>query len=276
MNAPLVANARMYSVNATVSGLWRRLFEWIAERSLVRLDVIEHRAPLPLDALWRRDDLGSAFICGYPWVTWSESKVARPVPVAAPVPLGDAEMAQSAYHTDIVVRSDSSLVAPADLKGTRFAFTTPSSQSGYQAPRRWFADFAKFAEPKYFAATIGPLVTPRRVVDAVLAGDADAGPLDSYWHSLLRHHEPATAARLRVIGRTASTPMPLLVCSANIDAAIRRRLTDAFVAAGASTEVREIMAGLRLAGFQEVRADIYDGLVASSREADALGYRVLR
>src|SRR6476659_3725608 len=78
-----VANARMYAVDAHVAALWKQLFAWVAEQAGVDLDVIEHPPPRPLPDLWRRNDLGCAFICGYPWVTWSERAVAQPQLLAA-------------------------------------------------------------------------------------------------------------------------------------------------------------------------------------------------
>ena len=78
----LVANARMYAVDASTSAAWSELFAQIAARSGVALDVIAHAAPAPLEQLWRRDDLGLAFICGYPF-----ARGEFPVqPVAVPVP----------------------------------------------------------------------------------------------------------------------------------------------------------------------------------------------
>src|SRR5436190_620117 len=64
-----------------------------------------------------------------------------------------------------------------------------------------------------FAASVGPLLTPRRVIEALLQGDIDVGPLDSYVHDLLRVHEPDTASRLRTVESTAMTPIPPLIAS---------------------------------------------------------------
>ena len=92
--------------------------------------------------------------------------------------------------------------------GRRMAYTTPDSQSGYQALRALVA-----SERRPFSEMIGPLVTPRGVVEAVLAGRADAGPVDSYALDLMRLHEPALVAPLRVVATTPPTPIPPLVAS---------------------------------------------------------------
>ena len=76
----LIANARMYAVDAATAANWTALFARIAVMAGVPLTVIPHAAPAPLEDLWRRDDLGLAFICGYPF-----ARGGFPVqPVAAP------------------------------------------------------------------------------------------------------------------------------------------------------------------------------------------------
>ena len=78
----LVANARMYAVTPAVAAAWRALFDWAARKSGVPLTYVDHAAPAPLEALWARDDLGAAFMCGFPFA----SAARKPRLLAAPVP----------------------------------------------------------------------------------------------------------------------------------------------------------------------------------------------
>src|SRR5262249_58597843 len=171
-------------------------------------------------ALWQRDDLGAAAICGYPLASWRDASHPRPVPVVVPVPSPTAFAGRAVYWTDIVVRADARFAIADDLAGARFGFTAEDSQSGYQAPRRFFAARALACGGCFFASTVGPLVTPRRVVEAIMDGTIDAGPLDASWHALLRHHEPEAAARLRVVATTVPTPIPCFAAAAATPEAI--------------------------------------------------------
>lgn len=279
----MIANARMYAVTPAVAAYWRTLLAWVEAQADVALEYVDHLPPRRLDALWRRKDLGCAFMCGYPWVTWSDASP-RPLLLAGVVPSPARYRNHSVYCTDIVVRADSPFTTLDDLHGCRFAFTTPSSQSGYQAPRALFAtlfssplvDSARANKGAMFERVVGPLVTPRAVVDAIIAGDADAGPLDSYWHDLLQRHEPETATRLRTIASTPPTPMPPLVAAAGTADADRCRLTDALLAAGATAELRETREALSIARFAMPDPAEYAILVANARRADDLGYMVLQ
>jgi ABC-type phosphate/phosphonate transport system substrate-binding protein len=260
----MFANARMYALDPAVAGAWRALFAAVGERAGVALEWLEHPAAKPLHELWQRSDLGCAFICGYPWVTWQGPD--RPVPLAVPRPSNPRSEGRSVYWTDVVVRADSAFASLDGLFGHRMAWTVVDSQSGHQALRTMLAGRA--AGHALFAATVGPLVTPRRVVDAVLAGDADGGPLDSYWHDLLRRHEPELASRLRVVARTPPTPMPLLVASAATPADLRSRLAAALLAQSPGPELE----ALQIDGFAPVDSVAYELLAQRAAQADLAGY----
>ena len=261
----LVANARMYAVDAATAANWTALFGRVAQIAGVPLEVIPHAAPAPLEDLWRRDDLGLAFICGYPFASGG-----FPVqPVAAPVPAsGDG---RPLYATHLVVRAESDIAALADSFGRRIGWTVAHSQSGFNALRTHLLPHWQARGPLY-AKSIGPLLTPRRVIDALLADEIDIGPLDSYFHDLLLAAEPHTAARLRIVETTALRPMPLLVASDGVGEAVIARLRAALLEAAQDEEACAIMARLRLHGFAAVELESYRVLFEEADAADSAGY----
>lgn len=267
----IFANARMYAVNAAVADAWRALLEWVIRRAGVPGEVIDYPAPAPLPTLWARPEMGCAFMCGYPIATARHPPRLLAAPVPVPARYGDAPV----YCTDIVVRGESTLRQLPDIFGRRFAFTTVDSQSGYQAPRRFFAPFAPVHGGQVFDATMGPLVTPRRVVEALLAGEVDAVPLDSYFHDLLRAHEPSLAAQLRVLASTPMTPIPALVGASNLPQAQAERLTTALLAVADANELATVRETLLLRRFDALAMDAYASLRVDALAADRLGYRQL-
>jgi ABC-type phosphate/phosphonate transport system substrate-binding protein len=264
----MFANARMYSTSEPAAQAWRALFEWIGARAEVNLEIIDYPPPQPLPALWARPDMGCAFMCGYPFAL----AVPRPIVLAAPVPGSEECRGIPVYWTDIVVRADSRFQQLTDIFGGRFAYTSEDSQSGYQSPRTLFAPYAQARGGRLFAETVGPLVTPRGVVDAVLAGTADAGPLDSYAHELIRAHDPEIADSLRIVASTRPIPIPPLVAAPGTAPDVVERLRYALLSVGDAAELATAVADLRLEGFVLVPANRYDLLVASARAADAQSY----
>src|SRR5207302_10297244 len=152
----MIANARMYAINAPVASAWRALLEWVIARAGVHCEIIDYPPPQPLSALWARHDLACAFMCGYPLAR----TMPTPVVLAAPVPSPATYRGAPVYWTDFIVRADSPIRQLTDIFGRRFAFTNEESQSGYQAPRALLAPYAGAKGSRLFAATVGPLVTP--------------------------------------------------------------------------------------------------------------------
>lgn len=261
----LIANARMYAVDAATAANWTALFARIAAMAGVPLAVIPHAAPAPLEHLWRCGDLGLAFICGYPF-----ARGGFPVqPVAAPVPAsGDG---RPLYASHLVVRTDSDIATLADSFGRRLGWTVAHSQSGFNALRTHLLPHWQ-ARGALYAGSIGPLLTPRRVIDALLAEEIDLGPLDSYFCDLLLAAEPHTAAQLRIVETTAPRPMPLLVASDGVGEALVARLRAALLEAAQDDEACAILARLRLSGFAAVEPQSYRVLVEEAAAADAAGY----
>jgi ABC-type phosphate/phosphonate transport system substrate-binding protein len=264
----LIANARMYSVNAQAAAAWRALLEWVIERSGVHAELIDYPPPQPLSSLWARPELGCAFMCGYPYA----SAAPRPALLAAPVPRPSAYGGKPVYWSDLVVRADAPFVELGDVFGHRIAYTLEDSQSGYQAARGLLAPYARERAGRLFAGSVGPLITPRRIAEAVDSGEADVGPLDSYAHDLIRAHEPELAAQLRTIATTLPTPIPPLVAAPGIATAAAGRLRSALLDVGRSSQLASARDALLLEGFVEVQPGDYDVLLERAREADRYGY----
>jgi ABC-type phosphate/phosphonate transport system substrate-binding protein len=264
----LIANARMYSVNAQAATAWRTLLEWVIERAGVHAEAIDYPPPQPLSPLWARPDLGCAFICGYPYAL----AVPKPVLLAAPVPSPGAYGGKPVYWSDLVVRANAPFVELNDVFGQRLAYTIEDSQSGYQAARELLAPYARERGGRLFTATVGPLITPRRVAEAVIAGEADVGPLDSYAHDLIRAHEPELAARLRTIATTTPTPIPPLVAAPGIATADIEHLRAALLDIAGAGELRSIRSALLLDRFVEVDPEDYGVLLERARAADRYDY----
>ncbi len=258
----------MYGVTPAVRSAWAALFASAAERASQPLTVIEHSPPVPLEDLWGRGDLGLAFMCGYPFATggWPVRPVAAPVPCQQPV------HRRPAYATHFVVRAGRHFATLSETFGGRIGWTLEHSQSGFQAVRHHLLRYRQDGRRHLFAASVGPLMTPRGVIAALLADEIDVGPLDSYFHDLLAAHEPDTAARLAIVETTVPTPMPLLVASARTDGAIVARLRAALAALAADASGRALLAPLRLEGFAPVEPGDYAVLADMAREADAAGY----
>ncbi len=265
-----VANARMYAVSPAVALAWKDLFGWLAGASGVDLAAVDHAFPAPLSALWDRPDLACGFICGWPYLL--RGRVMRPV--AAPVPDRGPAAGTPRYATHFVVRADSPFATLEETFGHRIGYTAADSQSGFNAPRHHLLRWRRERGGPLYAETIGPLVTPRRVIEALLAGAIDVGPLDSYAFNLMRAHEPEVRALLRVVATTDPTPMPFLAAHPDCPDEIVGALRGALLRVGDDPACAGLRDDLCLAGFAAVNVAAYDVLTGRAAEAERADYGV--
>jgi ABC-type phosphate/phosphonate transport system substrate-binding protein len=256
----VIADARMYAVAPAAAAAWRRLFERALAEAGLDWPVIDHAPPAPIDALWDRPDLGCGFMCGLPF----SLRRPQPTAIAAPIPSASG---LPVYHTDFVVRADAPFRNLEDTFGHRLAWTTALSQSGFAAPRWHLMRHRTPERPRLYRATLGSLHTPRRAVEAVMAGKADVGPLDSFCHALMRRHAPDLVAGLRVVASTEPAPIPLLVGAPDLDPAIVSRLRAALVSTPAA-----LLRPLLLQGFAIPDAADYAILAERDGIARSAGY----
>ena len=135
------------------------------------------------------------------------------------------------YFTDFVVRADSPFKTLEDTFDHRLAYSIENSHSGYNAARHHLLAYRTATRRTLYADTLGPLVAQRRVLDAVIDGRADVGPVDSYLLDLWRSHLPEVAAAVRVIATTEPAPSPPLVASPAIAEDVCARLRAALLEA---------------------------------------------
>ncbi|RZL95618.1 MAG: phosphate ABC transporter substrate-binding protein [Variovorax sp.] len=240
-----VANARMYSATASARADWKELLAWVLARAGLAWEVIDYDAPAPLSALWAREDLGLAMMCGLPF----SQRTQRPTLVAAPLPSPTRYGGRPIYFTDIVVRADAKFERLEDTFGGVVGYTLADSMSGGVAFRNHLAPYRATHGPRLYRQAVGNLIHARGVIEALAAGTIDVGPLDSYYHDLLRKNEPALAKQVRIVASTGAMPIPPLVATAALTADELARLRSALQAVASAPELAAATERRLLAGF---------------------------
>ncbi|HKU47308.1 MAG TPA: PhnD/SsuA/transferrin family substrate-binding protein [Burkholderiales bacterium] len=259
----LYANARMYSVTPAVKAAWDAVLAWAIRQAKLDWKLLDHPAPAPMSALWGRNDLGMAMMCGLPY---SERKP-RPTLVAAPIPSPARYGARPVYFTDIAVRADSAFQSLEDTFGHKVGYTLHESMSGYAALRRHLLPHRR--ERPLYSSSVGGLQSARAVIEALADGRIDAGPLDSYSYDLLRANDAAFAAKVRVVDTTQPAPIPPLIATAPVADADLRKLREALRDVAAAPELAAQRRMLLLKGFAIPAETDYDVFASVRAAADS-------
>lgn len=256
-----VANARMYSATPSVQADWKQLLAWTLARARLPWEVIDYDAPAPLALLWARDDLGLAMMCGLPF----SQRLERPMLIAAPLPSPARYGGKPVYFTDLVVSADAPFRTLEDTFGGVLGYTLADSMSGGVALQHHLAPYRTAQRPRLYRAAVGDLINARGVIEALAAGRIDVGPLDSYYHDLLKRNDAVFAAQVRGVASTAALPIPPLVATAALSQSDLSRLQQALLAVHAAPELAPVLQRLQLRGFALVNPADYDRLPEMAR-----------
>ncbi len=262
----MIVNARMYSVAPAAKAAWREVLGWVLDRANVSMEFVDQDPPATLADLWVRSDLGCAMMCGLPY----SHRNPRPILLAAPVPSPDRYAGRPIYFTDVAVRSDSPFRKFEDTFGHVVGYTLKDSMSGCVAFRRHLLPFRKAGGAPLYRKVVGELVNARGIIQALIDGRIDVGPLDSYVHDLIRHNDPEFASHVRVIAVTDAAPMPPLIATAALDADTVGRMRAAFAAVEHAPELAPSRATLLLKRFAVPEPSTYDVFHGIQESADRL------
>ncbi len=264
----LIGSARLYEWSPSIGTAWGDLLRWVSDTAGVAFDVIPRDVPMGLEELWARTDMGCVMMCGYPWALAPEPPRLLAAPVPAPPRYGDRPV----YVSDFVVPADSSFETLEDSFGHRFAYSTEHSQSGYNAARYHLLPYRTPERPTLFGEVAGPYMRQGAVLDALAAGEADIAAVDGFALDLLRHHDPESAGRVRVVATTEPAPIPPMVTSLGADDPGRQRLVEALLAFGTAPGMAATREALLLRRFETVSPEAFDELIGRQHAAEDAGY----
>jgi phosphonate transport system substrate-binding protein len=198
---------------------------------------------------------------GFTFVQANERSKGKIVPLV--------QRAEDEKFQSVFVTANPEIKSLQDLKGRTFSFGSESSTSGHLMPRSFL-----------LAAKINPEADMKRIafsgahdatVAAVAGGKVDAGAVNaSVWKKLVEEKKVDTNA-VRVFYTTPGYYDYNWSVHADMPAALKKKITDAFLALDPSTpEGREILELQRATKFIPTHAGNYAAIEAAARNAKLL------
>ncbi len=214
--------------------------------------VVESLATRKLDLAW----LGG--------FTYVQAKI-RTNGTAIPI----VQRAEDAVFTSKFITADPAIKTLADLKGKTFAFGAPSSTSGSLMPRFFLQQDGLNPEKDF--KTVAYSGAHDATVAFVAAGKAEAGVLNtSVWDKLVESKKVDTS-KVRVFATTPTYFDYNWTVRGDLDPAIVKKLTAAFLALDPSKpEHKAIMDLQRASKFIATDSRNYDGIEAAAKSAGLL------
>lgn len=232
---------------------YAQLFDYLQEHTGVPIRMVETRSYEEMNELLKNGSVDGSFTCSGPYVRGHDEFGI----VALVVPVFRGNITHRAY---LIVPVNSSAANFSDLRGARFAFMDPLSNTGYIYPlyrlRLMNETPDSFFGPGNYFFTYGH----DNSVFAVSEGLADGAFVDGIMFEYLKREQPELTFRVRVIEVSQDFGAPPFVVSNTTDVLLALRLKQVLLNMHRDEEGRRILERMGIERFVPARDSDYDGL----------------
>ena len=213
------------------------------------------------------------FICGLPYVLLTRENPASMYPVAAPVLQGDRYRDHPIYFSDVIVKRDSSFNNFEALRGRRWAFNEPLSQSGYGIVRQ---KLIEMGETDGFFGEVIESGYHQRSIRLVQTGEVDASAIDTQVLGVAMRKHPQLQEKIRVIDALGPSTIQPVVASGSLPASLRADLAAVLKQMGDDPAARSALDQGLVRRFEAVDEGSYSDIREMVRTAEALDFTDIR
>jgi phosphonate transport system substrate-binding protein len=185
-----------------------------------------------------------SWMCGLYYVRKADQSDCALELLAAPVMSAARYQDRPIYFSDIIVRRQSKYQTFADLLGAGWAYNEVNSHSGYNITRYYLAGLGV---PQPYFGRVVAAGSHERSLEMVLQNEVDAAAIDSTVLAIAQELDHRVRDELRIIATTPPSPIPPLVISQEVPAALRQEIRQVLVEMDGQQNGRYILqkAGLK-------------------------------
>lgn len=247
--------AAMISPKET-SQYYGEMLTYVGEKIGRKVEIVQHEDYAKMDALLEKGIVNVAFVCAGPYVKDREQFGVELL--VAPVSYG-----KPFYNAYIIVHKDSKIKDLAGLKGKKFAFTDPKSNTGKLVPTYMIAkDFN--TTPEKFFSNVMYSQSHDKSIEYVAKKTADGASVDSLIYNYALKKNAANVNLTKIIEKSPSYGIPPVVVNKNVDPKLKEALRHAFLNMHKDQKGKEILAKIMIDKFIVPKDADYD----SVREMD--------
>ncbi|MHC4635890.1 MAG: substrate-binding domain-containing protein [Planctomycetota bacterium] len=228
---------------------YKELVDYVAERVGVKASMVLRPSYSDVRGLLEENKVDLAFVCTGTYIMCSREGTVELL--AVPEFKNDLN-----YQCFFIVRADSAIKNIEDLRGKRFAFTDPESNTGCIVPTWAIGQYG--VEPESYFGNIVYTGSHDRSIHAVADGVTDGAGVDSLvFYSLIKTH-PDIKTSLRIIWKSEVFGAPPIVIPKGLEKSIKEKLCNIFLSMSEDNQGQKILEGLDVEYFREPRAGEYD------------------
>lgn len=228
---------------------YEELVSYFGQQLHQPVEIVQRGTYAEINDLIRSRYVDFAFVCSLAYVVgYSEFDMELLV-----VPEVNGE---SVYYSYLIVPAGSKAKGLEDLRGKRFAFTDPLSNSGRLAPT--YRLYQMGETPDSFFGKYIFTYSHDNSIRAVAENLVDGAAVDSLVYDYLINHEPAIAAKTKIIEKSEPFGIPPVVVNPALNQEIKARLRGLFLNMHQDETGRSILSSLPINRFVIGNNSAYD------------------
>lgn len=220
--------------------------------------IIQRRSYKEINDLIKKNQIDFAFVCSGAYIDGNsefEMKI-----LVAPVVGGN-----TTYHSYIIVRNNSNYTGLSDLRGKKFAFVDPLSNSGKlyptyrlylmkETPESFFGIDEQGKNNSFFT------YSHDNSIIAVAQKIAEGAAVNSLVYENMKETHPETIAKTRIIETSPPFGNPPIVVSKDIDPFLEERLRNIFLNMDEDEDGKKVLTKVRIEKFVNLSNNAYDSI----------------
>ena len=230
---------------------YRQFLDYIGEKLGRPVEFVDREDYAEINKLVAGEQVEVAFVCGGPYV--DGNKEFGMELLAAPVAYGG-----TVYYSYIIVHKNSAFERFSDLRGKRFAFTDPLSNTGKLVPTYMLAKMNE--TPDSFFGKYGYLGSHDKAIQAVADGVVDGAAVDSLIWEYANRTSPKFTSKTRIILKSPPYGIPPVVVPKHIDPLLKERIRRIFLEAHTDSKGSEILKKMHIERFVTIEDKAYDSI----------------
>ncbi|MBI5508073.1 MAG: phosphate/phosphite/phosphonate ABC transporter substrate-binding protein [Deltaproteobacteria bacterium] len=230
---------------------YRDFLRYIQEKTGVKVAYVDREGYAEINEMLRTGQLEVAFVCSGPYVDGHREFGLELL--AAPQAYG-----VTVYHSYIIVPKASPAVTFADLRGKRFAFADPLSNSGKLVPTYMLAKMGE--TPESFFKEFVFTRAHDRSIKAVAQEVVDGAAVDSLIWEYLNAVDPERTAKTRILEKSPPYAIPPIVVAPGLAAELKTKVREVVLGAHLDPKGRAVLAKMKIDRFVSIDDRAYDSV----------------
>ena len=230
---------------------YKKLLDYIGDKLGKRVEFVDREDYFEINNLLKEGNIDVAFVCGGPYVD-SSRKFGIEL-LAAPQAYG-----KTVYYSYIIVSKDSPIKSFEELRGKRFAFTDPLSNTGKLVPTYMLSKINE--TPASFFKSYDFTYAHDKSIKAVALGVTDGAAVDSLVWEYAHRVNPEFSSMTRVLEKSPPYGIPPVVVRHGLAPELKEKLKQIFLNIHKDKDGMDILKGMFIDKFVDVDDSAYDSI----------------